>query len=439
MQPASERFAFTSHMHLADTPWRVSLYNSLCFADRRWQLLYTAGAGRPPPQSTYSSAGFERFSVRLLRVRNRTEALAAKRRQCWVDGVVFVADLKHAGGGAMGIAHFAKRILRLWGIVRQHEVYRIPDVQHIVFPSTSALQLAHDWPQSMIKLIAPSGVLTTPAENLLRSPCCYEHVVVSGRANTYFVREEDANELRLRAYRMAGVAEQRDTCAPPSLCYFRRSEGAAGGKWEGGPRVIVNVLDVLGIMEAAAQGAGARMRVVNANSSHSFAEQVQLFASCNVLVSVHGSHNANVMWMRPRSAFIELNPFLFYYAAYRELATVSGIDYLPSRRNQIGVTTGTLGVKAARFKKEFARWTDVACQEHTRCRSLARSFPTRVNMSDFKTALERGVQQVVASAVHACALRPASSSSAEQTRGAPQSRPGELRAASVKARVSPIR
>ena len=53
---------------------------------------------------------------------------------------------------------------------------------------------------------------------------------------------------------------------------------------------------------------------------------------------MHGSHNANLMWMRRGSALMELNPYLFYYSSYKELATVSGVDYLPSRRNAIAAT-----------------------------------------------------------------------------------------------------
>ena len=36
-------------------------------------------------------------------------------------------------------------------------------------------------------------------------------------------------------------------------------------------------------------------------------------------MSVHGSHNANVMWMRPGSAFMELNPHKFFYSSYQEV------------------------------------------------------------------------------------------------------------------------
>ena len=63
-----------------------------------------------------------------------------------------------------------------------------------------------------------------------------------------------------------------------------------------------------------------------------------LTLTCNLnQVSVHGSHNANVMWMRPGAAFMEVNPRKFYYASYHDLATVAGLLFLQSRRNEIAL------------------------------------------------------------------------------------------------------
>ena len=59
--------------------------------------------------------------------------------------------------------------------------------------------------------------------------------------------------------------------------------------------------------------------MVTVNSSHTFAQQVAAFAQCDVLASVHGSQNANVMWMRPGAAFMELNPHKFFYSSYQEV------------------------------------------------------------------------------------------------------------------------
>ena len=111
--------------------------------------------------------------------------------------------------------------------------------------------------------------------------------MVSSRENTYFTRSEDAGALRRKAYALAGVPAVASTCQRPVACYFQRAEGTPGGKWEGGPRTVANKEAVQQRMRALLPH--GQVRVVSANSSHSFAEQVQLFASCDLLVSVHGS------------------------------------------------------------------------------------------------------------------------------------------------------
>ena len=78
-----------------------------------------------------------------------------------------------------------------------------------------------------------------------------------------------------------------------------------------------------------------------------------LTLSCNPnQVSVHGSHNANVMWMRPGAAFMEVNPRKFYYASYHDLATVAGLLFLRSRRNEIALAADSpLKPKAESFER----------------------------------------------------------------------------------------
>ena len=62
---------------------------------------------------------------------------------------------------------------------------------------------------------------------------------------------------------------------------------------------------------------------------------------------------------------------------------MSGILSLNSRRNAIAVESRA----AERFRTEFAALDDDACQQHGRCRSLSRNFPTRVNETDFAIEL----------------------------------------------------
>ena len=169
-------------------------------------------------------------------------------------------------------------------------------------------------------MTVPAQVLS--ADDLLSSaPCCFERLAAAARENTYFVQRADADALRTAAYAMTGVPRRR--CDAPLVgCYFRRAEGSPGGQWEGGPRVVVNadrLIARMGEILRRDAGPAAAARVVTVNSTHTFAQQVAAFAQCDLLASVHGSQNANVMWMRPGAAFMELNPHKFFYSSYQEV------------------------------------------------------------------------------------------------------------------------
>ena len=297
------------HMH---DDWSTSSFDSVCFAKRKWVLYVQQRPGLPRRQA-FSSGGFSRYPLSAVVVPNRTSALEAHlagHDGCWHAGTTFVADLRHGGGATMGIAHFAKRILRLHALQRDAARYGLPPVGRVAFPATSAAHLRHSWPASMLKLVAPTAA-ALPVDELSRTQCCFEHLVTSARENTYFLRRRDADVLRSAAYALAGVPPMRSACAPLRGCYFQRSEGKQGGRWEGGARVVVNKLELLRLMREgfAAHGvvsAAYAVDVVNINSTHTFGQQVALYASCVLMVSVHGSQNANLMFMRPGSAFMEV-------------------------------------------------------------------------------------------------------------------------------------
>lgn len=127
--------------------------------------------------------------------------------------------------------------------------------------------------------------------------------------------------------------------------------------------------------------------------------QVRIFASCDVLVSVHGSHNANAMWMRRGGGFLEINPFRFYYASYQALAAVTGLHYMPSRQNTIAMALlpRRERAKATAFAAARATWSDDQCQADGRCRKAARSFPTVVNLTSFATEFAAGTLKALTS------------------------------------------
>lgn len=338
---------------LKDAEWAASMYNGLLFRRNRWILPYT------PAQANavkVRSSAFQRFPITFVRAGLQNDTDGER-----VSGVSYMADLRHAGTGPPGIAHFAKRVLRLHGLQQQAARYGLPPVDHVVFPATTARQLLQAWPRAMLKLVALQAK-AVPADELTRRNWHFEHVVVSARENTYFSRPEDADLLRAKAYALAGIAPQRRPCARVNACYFRRAEGLSSstGAWEGGPRIVANGRLVVRLMQLLVNvyAPGGRVTVVGTNSSMSFEQQVSVFASCDMVVSVHGSHNANVMFMRAGSAFMEVNPYKFFYASYEALAGVCGLLYLPSRFNSIAV--GTMRRRdvqqAEAFTKKYGSW-----------------------------------------------------------------------------------
>lgn len=226
--------SFDAALRLHD-PWDTTLYNGVCFEGRKWHLLVDESSLDELPHAgrrstpRYKAKAFQRFPILLRKVASKAAALsAAKAGACWRPGLSFVADLRHAGGPTMGIAHFAKRILRLYGL---QQYYAGLHVERLIFPATSAAHLAHDWPATMLKLVGHDAAtrgaahLVDAASLLQRhpveGPCCFEHLAVASRENTYFTRREDADSLRAKAYALAGVPTAAPTCAQPVACYFQ--------------------------------------------------------------------------------------------------------------------------------------------------------------------------------------------------------------------------
>ena len=161
-------------------------------------------------------------------------------------------------------------------MLRNPATYGLTSVDRIVFPATTAAHLAHSWPSSVVRLIAPTAALV-PVEDLTAGDgCCFGTVISAARENTYFTRPADADALRDAAYAATRLPLTRDTCQPLTACYLQRSEGVLGGRWEGGARVVVNRGHLLQTLQRSLQVAapGGRMRLVTVNSSHSFAQQV---------------------------------------------------------------------------------------------------------------------------------------------------------------------
>ena len=204
---SSHPFVTPEAVHLHDV-WSTSAYSGLCFEERRRWLLLVQDRPGLPGAAAFGSAGFSRFPLQVQTVTDRALALKQRAASCWRPGTTFVADLRHGGGATMGIAHFAKRVLRLHGLQRRAAEYRLPEVARFAFPATPAAHLRHSWPMHMLRIVAPSASVAS-VEALTATDCCYETVVVSAKENTYFVRPEDADNLRAAAHAAAGLPAQR--------------------------------------------------------------------------------------------------------------------------------------------------------------------------------------------------------------------------------------
>ena len=272
------RFSTFSHAaNLGDADWHATMFNGLCFKpassvrQSRWVLPYT------PAQQNAShdrNSAFQRFPLTFVASSKWAPDANVKTE----DGVTYIADLRHAGTGPPGIAHFAKRLLRLHGMQLHAKEYGLPPVARIVFPATTAIQLRTHWPKALLQLVAPNASLM-PAEELLREMRCFKHVVVASRENTYFTRFEDAEALRQRAYALARIPLQRPPCAPLRTCYFQRATGgrANSGSWEGGPRMVANwqhVVELMGRLVGTI-APGGTVELVRVNSSMTLAQQVE--------------------------------------------------------------------------------------------------------------------------------------------------------------------
>ena len=392
---AFDRVARVAHVGGA---WNLSLFSTLCFEgpEEGWVLptdnvaAFASWTTDHGARAAFANAGFQQYRARprLLRKGLKREFLASRN---WMAGAAFIVDEGHMSASGASPAHFAKRLLRLYGATQGTKgSAALPTFEHLVLPTTPTRNLDRSWFRALRKLAYP---LPSPllhmhsAEGLLaQAPVCFEHIAISGTEDTYFVSAADASRMRGRAYKLAGVAREPECGAPRSACYFRRSEGMA--------RRVSNEADVL----AAIATRFGRVRVVGADSSSSFAEQVSTFASCDLLVSVHGSQNANIMWMRPGAAFLEINPPKFYYDSYMRLSGMAGLLYVQSRNN----TPAHENAHARELRSKYGTLDDAACRQIKACHGLARKLPTRVELGSLELGLRRAQQHLDQGSVPHC-------------------------------------
>ena len=94
-------------------------------------------------------------------------------------------------------------------------------------------------------------------------------------------------------------------------------------------RHIINEVELLNaLQEYANRNKGVEISVHHDFEASTFADQVALLASIDVLIGPHGAGLTNVLFMKPQSVLIELLPNAWSDPCYRNLAIFSGKTYM---------------------------------------------------------------------------------------------------------------
>lgn len=124
--------------------WNVSIFSTVCFeaggekhgGGGAWQLPLGVAeerrlgpAGLEQLRTALSSSGFQRYRAEIVVVPTMREHVARRR---WAAGAAFIADQRHASASGVSIAHFSKRVLRLYGVQRRAAELRLPLIEHLV-------------------------------------------------------------------------------------------------------------------------------------------------------------------------------------------------------------------------------------------------------------------------------------------------------------------
>jgi hypothetical protein len=96
-----------------------------------------------------------------------------------------------------------------------------------------------------------------------------------------------------------------------------------------GPRALLNLAALERQIAAMGQKLGikALFQVVDFKRDVPFEQQVSTMQASNVLVAAHGAGNANYIFMRPKSAVIEIFPFSYRAGPFNMFAKIFGLDY----------------------------------------------------------------------------------------------------------------
>lgn len=269
-----------------------------------------------------------------------------------VPGITCVVDEGHPHTSG-SIGHFSRRLLP-WYSVEQFE--NEPICHRFFFTRTPKVPLS-PWFVYMQDLVTDGRPLAYP-EDLHDKLTVFEELRLNYKTK-WFKNPAEALAFKLKAWGRFGLLH-----AANRTCLYTRSNG----------RNPVNMAEVLSEL----QSTFGTVHHLSFDNGTAVRDQVSGFYSCKLMVSPHGSHNANVLFMQPGSAFLEMNPYKFFHGTYSQLGRVGGVKSVPCRNNIPVNRTKLL---------PWAQLNDVQCQGIKMCRIRSRHGKYIVNMSDFRKSI----------------------------------------------------
>lgn len=94
-------------------------------------------------------------------------------------------------------------------------------------------------------------------------------------------------------------------------------------------RPLWNLDEILEILTSA----GYQVQSVTIDENTPYQNQVEIWAESDILLSVHGSHLNNQVFMKPGSYLLEIFPANFHHDEQRRAAVSTGVRYIEFRDN----------------------------------------------------------------------------------------------------------
>lgn len=340
------QFASSGLTHSAvsneDSYWKTSLFSNVVFTTAQPEKLFVILNGSSLRRNGY--------------VIHADPHLEVQGGKLHIAGTSCIVDEGHPHtSGSLG--HFARRMLPWFSI----EVFDgAPQCDAFFFTRTPKQPLSA-WFNFVQQLVTGDRVLLYPSD--LGTLTILDAMKLNYKSG-WFRNPAEAQLFQRMAWGRLGLS-----MPATGTCYFIRRNG----------RNPENLEEVLTLLKSFGP-----VTILSFDNNTSVKEQASGFFRCSVLLSPHGSHNANVMFMQPGSTFIELNPHKFYHGVYNKLAKLVGVAVFPTRRN-IAVHTSRLAT--------WAQLDDLQCQGVALCRIRARNGKYMVNITDIGNALKKVYKQ----------------------------------------------